>query len=686
MSANATATKTANKTKSKTATKAERDALAILDAAVAATPHGQAREGQREMCAAVADSIANNRHLLVQAGTGTGKSLAYLCAALAAGETVVVSTATLALQHQLVAVDLPRLVEAVEPMLGRKPTFALLKGRHNYVCKRKLAGEEDEEEGFLEGTETLKWAGQQASFSKQVQRLFDWANDTDTGDRDDLDPGVSDRAWRQASTSATECVGANNCQQGPDCFAELARARAREADIVVTNHALLSIDMMHGRTVLPEHTVLIVDEAHELVDRVTAAARAELSPARLRWLAQRGRRLIDTGVADELREAADELENALNFAGERRFPDALPEPLVQALNLINRACVKATTVLNTLDDETKKQLSTQQVKAGITETQTTAGRCAAPSPDDVIWSEPHGPTLVAAPLSVGGLLTERLYEERVVIAASATLALGGRFDMVARGLGLPSPTGEEDRKRAVSPAEGEVTPGGPGWDALDVGSPFDYRKQGILYVAASLPRPTASGLSDESGKELVRLVEASRGAALGLFSSKKAAEAAAELLRAQTDYDILLQGEETLASLVKRFKEEESTCLLGVMSLWQGVDVPGMTCRLVVVDRIPFPRPTEPLTAARSEAADAAGRSGFAEVSVPAAAIRLAQGAGRLIRRTTDRGVVAILDSRLETSRSYGKFMRDSLPPFWYTTKSDSVVGALGRLAETAND
>ncbi len=295
----------------------------------------------------------------------------------------------------------------------------------------------------------------------------------------------------------------------------------------------------------------------------------------------------------------------------------------------------------------------------------TAGRCAAPSPEDVIWSEPNGPQLVAAPLSVGGLLATMLYQERTVVATSATLTLGGKFDTVARGLGLAPDSEGED------------------WSSLDVGSPFDYRRQGILYVAAGLPRPTASGLSEETGKELLRLVEASRGAALGLFSSKRAAEAAAELLRAHVDYDVLLQGEETLGSLVKRFKEEESTCLLGVMSLWQGVDVPGMTCRLVVVDRIPFPRPTEPLTAARAEAADKAGRSGFAEVSVPAAAIRLAQGAGRLIRRTTDRGVVAILDSRLETSRSYGRFLRDSLPPMWYTTKSDSVVGALGRLAES---
>ena len=639
-------------------------ALDVLDAAVGATPGGRARDGQRRMCEAVEEAIEEGRHLLVQAGTGTGKSLAYLCAALAAGKTVVVSTATLALQHQLVAVDLPRLVEAVAPILGRRPTFALFKGRHNYLCKRKLSGEEDEDDGALEGTEELKWAGQQKSFARQVQRLFEWANETDTGDRDDLDPGVSDRAWRQGSTSAAECVGAANCAQGADCFAELARARAREADIVVTNHALLSIDMIHDRTVLPEHEVLIVDEAHELVDRVTAAAREELSPARLRWLAQRGRRLIDAEAADELREAADSLENALGLAGERRFSEALPAPITEALHLVNAACAKATAAVQNLDEQSGKQLSTQQFKAGISEAQATAGRCAAPSAEDVIWSEPNGPQLVAAPLSVGGLLSAMLYEDRTVIATSATLTLGGKFDTVARGIGLGS---DQDD-----------------WSSLDVGSPFDYRKQGILYVASALPRPTASGLSEETGKELLRLVEASRGAALGLFSSRRAAEAAAALLREHCDFDILLQGEETLGSLVKRFKEEESTCLLGVMSLWQGVDVPGDACRLVVVDRIPFPRPNEPLIAARSEAADKDGRSGFAEVSVPAAAVRLAQGAGRLIRRVEDRGVVAILDSRLETSRSYGRFLRESLPPFWYTTNSDSVVGALGRLADSA--
>jgi ATP-dependent DNA helicase DinG len=220
-----------------------------------------------------------------------------------------------------------------------------------------------------------------------------------------------------------------------------------------------------------------------------------------------------------------------------------------------------------------------------------------------------------------------------------------------------------------------------GWRAMDVGSPFDYGKQGILYVAAHLPRPAASGLPDGAADELVRLVSALGGRTLGLFSSRRAAERAAEVLREKTSFEILLQGEQSLPLLVRRFREDRASCLLGVMSLWQGVDVPGDACQLVVIDRLPFPRPDEPLAAARSAAVDAAGGSGFAAVSVPIAAVRLAQGVGRLIRSHSDRGVVAVLDSRLETAKGYGAFLRRSLPPFWYTTKPEVVHGALKRLA-----
>ncbi|WP_233166756.1 ATP-dependent DNA helicase, partial [Micromonospora sp. Rc5] len=224
---------------------------------------------------------------------------------------------------------------------------------------------------------------------------------------------------------------------------------------------------------------------------------------------------------------------------------------------------------------------------------------------------------------------------------------------------------------------------GPGWRSLDVGSPFDYARQGILYVAAHLPRPAASGLPDAAGEELLALVGALGGRTLGLFSSRRAAQQAAELLRAKTDLPVLLQGEEALPLLVRRFRQEQSSCLFGVMSLWQGVDVPGDSCQLVVIDRLPFPRPDEPLAAARAAAVDAGGGSGFSAVSVPIAAVRLAQGVGRLIRATGDRGVVAVLDSRLETARGYGPFLRRSLPPFWYTTRPEVARGALERLGRS---
>jgi ATP-dependent DNA helicase DinG len=277
-----------------------------------------------------------------------------------------------------------------------------------------------------------------------------------------------------------------------------------------------------------------------------------------------------------------------------------------------------------------------------------------------------------APLSVAGTLANRLYEERTVVATSATLTLGGRFDTLARAMGLP----------AASATAGAEPMSGDGWTSLDVGSPFDYAKQGILYVAAHLPRPAASGLPDAAGEELLKLVSALGGATLGLFSSRKAATQAAELVRARTDLPVLLQGEETLPILVRKFRDDRASCLFGVMSLWQGVDVPGDACQLVVIDRLPFPRPDEPLAAARAAAVDATGGSGFASVSVPIAAVRLAQGVGRLIRSGGDKGVVAVLDSRLETARGYGAFLRRSLPPFWYTTRADVALGALQRLKQ----
>jgi ATP-dependent DNA helicase DinG len=499
--------------------------------------------------------------------------------------------------------------------------------------------------------------------------------ETATGDRDELDPGVDDAAWRQVSMPARECVGAAKCPYGVECFAEASRERARSSDIVVTNHSLLAVDMLAGRHIVPPHRLLVVDEAHELADRVSSAAQAELTADAVERAARRARQLVEPEVYEALVEAGDAVAVGLAETRAGRLVGPLPAALQSACTLLDAATRAALTGIGEIKTDDPDGVVKQPARAVLDELSATAQRLLAADDEDVAWverpeggwgpgaSQRRGAALVVAPLSVAGTLASHLYHERVVVATSATLALGGTFDTIARTLGLA------DKEE---------------WRGLDVGSPFDYTRQGILYVAAHLPRPRESGLPDAAATELVRLVSALGGRTLGLFSSRRAAERAAEVLRDRTDLEIMLQGEESLPLLVRRFREHPDSCLLGVMSLWQGVDVPGDACQLVVIDRLPFPRPDEPLAAARSAAVDAAGGSGFAAVSVPAAAVRLAQGAGRLIRTATDRGVVAVLDSRLHTARGYGTYLRRSLPPFWYTTEPDVVAGALSRLGATA--
>jgi ATP-dependent DNA helicase DinG len=655
----------------------------LLSAAVGAVPGGTSRPGQEAMASAIDDAVASREHLLVQAGTGTGKSLAYLTPALLVKGPVVISTATLALQNQLVEHDLPRLTEAVEPVLGRRPTFAVLKGRHHYLCLAKMEhADEDEPTDTLFDAAPPKWLGEAGRLGKQIQRLRAWAEKTTTGDRDELDPGVDDTAWRQVSMPARDCVGAAKCPYGAECFAEASRARAREADLVVTNHSLLAVDMLAGRHIVPPHKLLIVDEAHELADRVSSAAQAELSAEAVERAAKRARPLIQPVAAEALAEAADALAVGLAEVPAGRLTGGLPSALGQAVILLDSATRAALEAIGEIKNDDPDPVRKQQAKSTLGDLSDTAQRLLEESDHDVAWVEKSDlgggrRALVVAPLSVAGTLADHLYDDRTVIATSATLTLGGRFDTVARSLGLPTATVPAARVPDAPPTSGD------GWRSLDVGSPFDYPKQGILYVAAHLPRPAASGLPDATGAELLRLVTTLGGRTLGLFSSRKAATQAAELVRARTDLPVLLQGEEQLPILVRKFREDRASCLFGVMSLWQGVDVPGDACQLVVIDRLPFPRPDEPLAAARAAAVDAGGGSGFASVSVPIAAVRLAQGAGRLIRSAGDRGVVAVLDSRLETARGYGAFLRQSLPPFWYTTRPDVALGALQRLAAT---
>ena len=645
----------------------------LLESAVGAIG-GSARKGQSEMAEAVASAVDKGIHLLVQAGTGTGKSLAYLVPAAEyssrTGNRVIVSTATLALQTQIIHRDLPRLFKSVKKTLDPLPRAALLKGRRNYVCKHKLSGGyPDEGEGMLfdlgADAEAGRKADDRSGLGEEIQRVRTWEKTTDTGDRDDLLPGVSDKAWSQVSVNAFDCLG-SNCPLYTECFAELARNNAADADIVVTNHALLAIDAFGENSVLPEHDVIIIDEAHELKDRVTNALSGQINTSMLAAATSSVRKhtIVQDGVVALLDSAAAALERALSGVSEGLIMN-MNESLSLALAQIRDSSRQ---IINDIGGKTEdSDAGRQMAKSRAQEVFDLAERFCAPGKNDVIWlnrstfRERETTNLVVAPLSVAGTMRKGIFEESTVVATSATLSLGGNFDAVAASLGL-------------------FGPDAPRWDSLDVGSPFDYSKQSILYVAAHLPRPGRSGLSEQALEELEALVTASNGGALGLFSSRAAANAAAEHLRTRVKFPILLQGEDGLPSLVSQFTAEDEACLFGSMSLWQGVDVPGRTNRLVIIDRLPFPRPDDPLMQARSRDADDRGVNGFMAVSATHAALRLAQGAGRLIRSTSDRGIVAVLDSRLRSAR-YSGFLVNSMPQMWPTTDSALVKKSLAGLA-----
>jgi ATP-dependent DNA helicase DinG len=659
----------------------------LLEAAVTAVG-GRRREGQDAMAQAVRKAIATGEHVAVQAGTGTGKSLAYLVPAIhhavAKGATVVVSTATIALQRQLVDRDLPRVAKALKPLLGRAPTFAILKGRRNYLCLNKLHGGDEQDPA-----DELFDPFAISAMGRQIKRLHEWADTTDKGDRDELVPGVPDSTWRQVSVTARECIGAAKCPVGDDCFAEKARAEAGHADIVVTNHALLAIDALEGRPVLPEHDVVVVDEAHELVDRVTGVATAELASGVVGIAARRVGKLVDQAVADRLAEAGDGLAMVLEDLPPARW-DSLPQAAVGALSAVRDAAAACKQSLGSERREDPEAATGRKIaQASLDELADTAVRLltAFEEPDpakrrDVVWLGEQGPdgarhkVLRIAPLWVGGLLRERLFGRSTVVLTSATLALGGNFDALARQWGLPPEKAAETSTAGGDPIP---DPDAPKWSGLDVGSPFAHGRSGILYVAKRLPPPGRDGLPPAYLDEIAGLVEAAGGRTLGLFSSMRAAKQASDALRGRLDTPLLCQGDDSTMQLVKRFAEDEPTSLFGTLSLWQGVDVPGPSLSCVIIDRIPFPRPDDPLVAARQRATDARGGNGFLTVSATHAALLLAQGAGRLLRGMDDRGVVAILDPRLATAR-YGGFLRASLPPFWPTDDREKVHGALRRL------
>jgi ATP-dependent DNA helicase DinG len=654
-----------------------------LDAAVAAIG-GAPREGQIEMAEAVANALTDRHHLMVQAGTGTGKSLAYIVPALVHGRKVLVATATLALQRQLVERDLPAVVPALEKVLGREITYGIYKGVGNYICLQKMNSEEPDPDG-----EVLL---EVSSLGKDAQRLHAWAKSPGaTGDRDDA-PEVDRRVWAANSLSGRECVGADVCAYGHQCFAALAKGRAQSADIVITNHTLLAIEIVDSHPILPERDAVILDEAHEFMDRTTQAVTEELTSTRVIRAAAMARKHMPGKLADALTKAADDFHDTMADYGQdvRQNPsmqgrlDEIPASLEAPIRRVREAAAAIVQSISADEEAIGSDALAERarVKGAVNEINTTCAKILKIGDTQVLWYEPTFQTLHLAPLSVSNVLRANLLTKTPVIATSATLSVGNSMDAMARSIGF-TVGGDEDS----SSEDGDIDPSNVAM--LDVGSPFDFANQGVLYLPKHLPEPGREGVHPDVLEELGELIDAAGGRTLALFSSWRGVEAADLHLRkvlAELPIKIITQKRgDAVGPLVERFAKDETSVLLGTMSLWQGVDVPGNSCVLVTIDRIPFPRPDEPVMSARAAQADAGGGSGFMQISLPRAALLLAQGTGRLIRSVEDRGVVAILDSRIVNKR-YGSVLLNSMPPLWRTSEKSVVRESLQRLSNQLKD
>lgn len=617
------------------------DALTRL---AAATPGGERRIPQEEMTRAVAGALADKRHLVVQAGTGTGKSWAYLVPAILSGRRTVVATATKALQDQLAGKDLPFLTEH----LGAEFSFAVLKGRSNYLCRQRVV------ELTGDGQLALDGLAERAS-PREINALKLWGATSDTGDRAELPVEPSPTAWAAVSVSARECPGAKRCPQGASCFAEQARTKAAEADVVVVNLHLLGLDLATDGAILPEHDQVVVDEAHQLEDVVSDTCGFDISAGRLRNLSRTVRAILDDpGTLDDVAASADLLTEVLAEHVGRRLRGALDPAIADALTLTRARLDRVAAALRNVPDDGPGEVGARKARAVqlTTMLQEDVSAAGNPPPEHVAWVEGplDAPRLRVAPVDVATLLHDRLWAKRTTVLTSATLP-----PSLVPSIGL-----EADEH-----------------DELDVGSPFDFEHHALLYCAVHLPDPRQPTFDPAVHDELEALIGAAGGRTLALFTSYRAMDAALEALRPRLATPILGQRDKPKPALIEAFREEESASLFATLGFWQGIDVPGRTLSLVTIDRLPFPRPDEPLLQARRERAKAAA---FATIDLPRTATMLAQGVGRLIRTATDQGVVAVFDPRLATARTYRWELLNALPPLPRTKDRSEVEAFLARV------
>ena len=625
--------------------------LAALDAVTAAIPNAEHRQGQRETASLVNTSIRRGKPVVIKAGTGTGKTLAYLIPSVVSGTSTVVVTATKALQDQLAHKDLPFLELQLEATTDHSFTWAVLKGRSNYLCRQRVA-----EIGGLPSTDRVQLSleGIDDDGRREVERLAEWAESTVNGDLTELDWSPSESTMRAVTVSSDECPGANQCPNGETCFAEIARHNAATADIVVVNAHLYGLNIAADGAILGDHDVVIFDEAHVLEDVMSDTVGVELSAGRLARVATTVRRIVvDPDLDAELSAQADDLTALLEpYSGERILPP-LPAAMSELLSTVRSSQNRALTLVSELSiDDLDAQQRRLRAQVTLTRTIETLDRFLSPSADDVIFvsGAPGSRRLELAPLDVGPTLTEGVWSQRTAILTSATVPMN-----LAERIGLE------------------------GAEFVDVGSPFDYEANSLLYCAMHLPQPNDPSFRAAMHDDLEQLIAAAGGKTLALFTSWSAMDEAAEAMRDRLPFRILTQRDLPKPALIHEFATDEDSCLFATAGLFQGVDVPGRTLSLVVIDRIPFPRPDDPLLGARRELI---GQRAFMEIDLPRAATMLAQASGRLIRTDNDRGVVAVMDRRLGTAR-YRWDIISALPPMRRTRERSEAESLLRSIADS---
>ncbi len=575
------------------------------------------RREQAALALAVEHALATGEHLVAEAGTGVGKSLAYLVPALESGRRVVVATATKALQEQLLAKDVPIAAAA----LGREVRVEVLKGRANYLCRRQLQGFQPLL--LAEGRDARAW-----------EAMHEWLDATETGDRAELQLEPTEAFWSELAVGPDRCSG-RRCPFVSACFAEAARERAASADLVIVNHALYFAHLASGGGVLPEHDAVVFDEAHRLEESAASWLGGRVSRAGLRRLAadieracREAQRPFPARQVDRVERTGDKLLRLVAPASGRKRLRAVPaEPALVLHDALGDLAGALEGQGEDLDALSRRALAA----AGE------VGQCLEPGElERVVWAEPDA--LVWAPVDVSSELRDRLWDDGpTAILVSATLTTGDDAGFVRRRLGL------EHAREAV------------------VGSPYDFPEQALLYVPREMPDPRGEGFTARAAEEIVSLLALSEGRALVLTSSYRALEVYRECVRGRVPYEVLVQGDAPRERLLERFRDEVGSVLLATSTFWQGVDVPGESLSLLVIDKLPFSAPGDPLHEARCEAVERAGGDWFRDYALPTAMLQLRQGFGRLIRGHADRGVVAILDPRLRT-RPYGRAFLAALP------------------------